>query len=143
MTATSTYGYPAAGLRLPLSLAASLCLAALATSAMADAATPASPPQGAGLLDLPIDKLMDIQVTSVAKKPQRLADAAAAVTVIDADQIERSGMTSVPELLRLVPGMDVAQLDNQTWAISARGFNSVFSDKLLVLIDGRSVYTPI
>lgn len=97
----------------------------------------------ASLADLPLEDLMNVEVTSVAKKPQRLQDSAAAVYIITQEDIRRSGLTSIPELLRLVPGMQVAHMDSAYWAISARGGNDDFANKLLVLIDGRSVYTPL
>lgn len=86
---------------------------------------------------------MDIEVTSVSKKPQRLANAAAAAFVISQDDIRRSGATSIPDLLRMVPGLQVARIDANKWAVSIRGFNGRFANKLLVLRDGRSVYTPL
>lgn len=97
----------------------------------------------ADLTDFSLEQLMAIEITSVAKKSQRLSEAAAAVHVITRDDIRRSGMTRVPELLRMVPGLHVARVDAGRWAISARGFNGVRTDKLLVLVDGRSVYTPL
>lgn len=84
---------------------------------------------------------MNVEVTSVSKKEQKLSQTAAAIFVITAEDIRRSGATNIPDLLRMVPGMDVAQINGSTWAISARGFNQQFSNKLLVLIDGRIVYT--
>lgn len=107
----------------------------------ARAADPAE--TGGDLAELSLADLMDIEVTSVSKKAERLTDAAAAITVITNDDIRRSGMTTVPEVLRLVPGVQVARVDANRWAISARGFNGAFSNKLLVMIDGRSVYTPL
>jgi len=92
------------------------------------------------LTSFSIEDLMNIQVTSVSKKPQRIADTAAAIYVITSEDIRRSGMASVPELLRLVPGVDIGQIDANKWAISVRGFNGQFANKLQVLIDGRSVY---
>ncbi len=94
------------------------------------------------LTQLSLEELMNIEVTSVAKKPQRLAAAAAAIFVITHEDIRRSGATSLPEALRMVPGLQVARIDANKWAITARGFNGRFANKLLVLIDGRSVYTP-
>jgi iron complex outermembrane receptor protein len=90
-----------------------------------------------------VEDLMNMQVTSVSKRSQKVADAAAAVFVITQDDIERSGARSIPELLRMVPGLEVARIDENKWAIGSRGFNGRFDDKLLVLIDGRSVYTPL
>ena len=86
---------------------------------------------------------MNIEVTSVSKKAQKMSQAAAAVFVITQEDIRRSGATNLPDLLRMVPGMDVSQINANDWAISARGFNQQFSNKLLVLIDGRAVYTPL
>jgi iron complex outermembrane receptor protein len=90
-----------------------------------------------------LEDLMNMQVTSVSKRAQKLADAAAAVFVITQDDLRRSGASSVPEALRMVPGLEVARIDENKWAIGSRGFNGRFDNKLLVLIDGRSVYTPL
>ncbi len=98
--------------------------------------------QETDLSNLSIEELMNITVTSASKKQQKLNETAAAVYIITQDDIRHSGMTSIPELLRMVPGLSVAQIDANTWAITARGFNGRFANRLLVLIDGRSVYTP-
>lgn len=90
-----------------------------------------------------LEDLMKIEVTTVSRKAQRLTDTAAAAHVLTSDDIRRSGATSLPEVLRLVPGLDVARIGSSRWAVSARGFNSRFANKLLVLIDGRSVYSPL
>src|SRR5438034_6236436 len=90
-----------------------------------------------------IEDLMSLEVTSVSKRTQRVADAAAAIFVLTQEDIRRSGATSIPEALRLVPGLEVARIDQNKWAIGSRGFNGRFDNKLLVLIDGRSVYTPL
>jgi iron complex outermembrane recepter protein len=90
-----------------------------------------------------MEDLMNLQVTSVSKRTQKVADAAAAIFVITQEDIHRSGATSIPEALRLVPGLEVARIDQNKWAIASRGFNGRFDNKLLVLIDGRSVYTPL
>jgi iron complex outermembrane receptor protein len=90
-----------------------------------------------------MEDLMNMQVTSVSKRTQKVADAAAAIFVITQEDIRRSGATSIPEALRLVPGLEVARIDENKWAIGSRGFNGRFDNKLLVLIDGRSVYTPL
>lgn len=95
------------------------------------------------LSQLSIDDLMNVRVTSVGKREQKLIESAAAIYVITQEDILRSGVTSIPEALRMVPGLSVAQIDGNVWAISARGFNGQFANKLLVLIDGRSVYTPL
>jgi iron complex outermembrane recepter protein len=110
------------------------------------------------LLDLPIDQLaqtpvsntttstspsMDTPVTSVTKEASTVGRSAAAVFVITNEMIRRSGATCIPEALRMAPGLDVAQFNSNTWAISSRGFDGVNAKKLLVLIDGRTVYTPV
>jgi iron complex outermembrane receptor protein len=95
------------------------------------------------LADLSLEELLDVDVYSVAKKKQKLSESAAAVYVLTQEDIRRSGATSIPEALRLVPGVEVARIDANKWAISVRGFNDRFANKLLVLIDGRSVYTPL
>jgi iron complex outermembrane receptor protein len=95
------------------------------------------------LTALSLEELMNIEVTSVSKKEQKLSQAAAAVYVITQEDIRRSGATSIPEALRMAPGLQVARINGSKWAISARGFNGQFANKLLVLIDGRSVYTPL
>lgn len=82
-------------------------------------------------------------VVTAARKEQSQFETAAATYVITAEDIRRSGMTTIPELLRMVPGLNVGQVDANKWAVSARGFRRRFSDKLLVMIDGRSVYTPL
>src|SRR5207237_1884211 len=90
-----------------------------------------------------VEDLMNMQVTSVSKRTQKVADAAAAIFVITQEDIRRSGARSIPEALRLAPGLEVARIDSNKWAIASRGFNGRFDNKLLVLIDGRSVYTPL
>jgi iron complex outermembrane receptor protein len=95
-----------------------------------------------GLSSLTLEDLMNQEVTVVSKQKQKVSQAAAAVTVITPEDIRRSGLQSVPELLRLSPGLDVARVDANTWAISSRGFNDIFANKLLVLMDGRTLYTP-
>jgi iron complex outermembrane receptor protein len=93
---------------------------------------------GASLADL-----MKIEITSASRKEQRLFDTPSAVYVITAEDIRRSGLTSIPELLRLAPGVQVAQINGTKWAVSVRGFNGLYSNKLLVLIDGRTIYNSI
>jgi iron complex outermembrane receptor protein len=96
---------------------------------------------GSTLGQATIEELMDIRVTSAARKSQRAEDVAAAMYVITRDDIRRSGLGTLPEILRLAPGVQVAQISASKWAISIRGFNDLYANKLLVLIDGRSVYT--
>jgi iron complex outermembrane receptor protein len=105
----------------------------------------ASPPSqdNADLADLSIEQLMDESVTSVSKRDQKLGDAAAAITVLSNDDLHRSGATTIAEALRLVPGLDVAATNSGQWAISARGFNNLYANKLLVLVDGRAVYSSV
>jgi iron complex outermembrane recepter protein len=90
-----------------------------------------------------LEELMDQEVTSVSKEPEPLGRAPAAIQLVTGDDIRRSGASSIPEALRLADNLDVAQVSSSSWAISARGFNASVGDKLLVLMDGRSVYTPL
>jgi iron complex outermembrane recepter protein len=92
------------------------------------------------LANASLEELMNIEVTSVSHKEQRAVDVAASLDVITQEDIRRSGMTTVAEVLRLVPGVQVAQINSNKWAVTVRGFNNLFADKLLVLVDGRTVY---
>lgn len=100
-------------------------------------------PSAEDLTTLSLEDLMALPITSVSKRPQKLSEAAAAVFVITQEDIRRSGATSIPELLRMVPGIEVARIDANKWAVTSRGFNGRFSNKLLVLFDGRTVYSPL
>ena len=95
------------------------------------------------LMQLSLEELMNVEVFSVARKEQKLFSSAAAISVITQEEIRRSGLTSLPELLRLVPGLQIGRVDANKWALTARGFNGRFANKLQVLIDGRSLYTPL
>jgi iron complex outermembrane recepter protein len=95
------------------------------------------------LKQLSIDDLMNIEVTSVTKEPEALLQADSAIQVITNDDIMRSGSSSIPEALELADNLDIAQKNSHDWAISARGFNTDLANKLLVLMDGRTVYTPL
>jgi iron complex outermembrane recepter protein len=95
------------------------------------------------LVDLSLEQLSNIVVTSVSRRAQSLANAPASVYVITHDDIHRAGVTSLPEALRLAPNLQVARADTNQYAISARGFNNVLANKMLVLIDGRTVYSPL
>jgi iron complex outermembrane receptor protein len=95
------------------------------------------------LKKLSVEELMNVVVTSVSRRAEPLSHAASAIQVVTQDDIRRSGATSLPEALRLASNLQVAQIDSRQWAISARGFNSSTANKLLVLIDGRTVYTPL
>ncbi len=119
-----------------------LCLGlAAALPAAAQTTGPDVPVQA--LKQLSVEDLMNLEVTSVAKGPEPLREAPAAIQVITADEIGRSGASSLPEALRLADNLEVAQKDANDWAISARGFNANLADKLLVLVDGRAVYSPL
>jgi len=107
-------------------------------------AAPASAAVTAGdLKKLSVEELLDVEVTTVSRRPERLLDTAAAVQVLGNEDIRRSGATSIPEALRLAPNLSVAQIDSSNWAITARGFNTGLGNKLLVMVDGRTVYTPM
>jgi len=95
------------------------------------------------LSDMSLEDLMRVEIMSVSKSEHPLMDTPAAVTVIRADDLRRTGVTSIPEALRLVPGLSVARLSSNKWVVASRGFADLFSNKLLVLIDGRSVYSPL
>jgi iron complex outermembrane receptor protein len=102
------------------------------------------PTQGFDQLKLlSLDALMQTEVTSVSRRPETLLDSASAIQVISDDDITRSGASTIPQALQLADNLDIAQKDPHDWAISARGFNSNLGDKMLVLMDGRSVYTPL
>ena len=102
---------------------------------------PALADSNSGILSL--DQLRNIEVTSVSKTPENSFNSPAAISVITSEDIRRSGATSVAEALRLVPGLQVARVNSNTWAITSRGFTGQFANKLLVMIDGRTVYTPL
>jgi iron complex outermembrane receptor protein len=95
------------------------------------------------LASLDLEELMQIEVTSVSKQARSVMRSPAAITVLTQEDIRRSGVLSVPELLRGVPGLHVAQIDATHWSVSSRGFSDEFSNKLLVMIDGRTIYAPI
>src|SRR5437016_5164385 len=95
------------------------------------------------LKKLSLEQLLDLEVTSVSRRPEKLSETASAIQVITQEDIRRSGATSLPEALRLASNLQVAQVDSRQWAISARGFNNTLANKLLVMIDGRAVYTPL
>jgi len=114
-----------------------------ATLALLGTAVAAAKPTLDNLTDLSLEELSNIEITSVSKRGERLSDAPTSVFVITGEDIRRSGATSLPEALRLAPNLQVARGNANGWAISARGFNSASANKLLVLIDGRSVYSPL
>ena len=94
-------------------------------------------------VDFSINELMQMEVSSASRKSQSLSDTAAAAFIISQEDIRRSGATSIPEILRLAPGVEVARSGSNHWAITARGFNGKYANKLLVLMDGRTIYTPM
>ena len=116
-------------------MAVGLLIAASAASA-ADRA-------GDGLLSLSLEELSDVTVSSVSRRDQPLSEAAASIYVISGDEIRRAGVLSLPEALRLAPNLQVAAIDARQYAISARGFNGNISNKLLVMVDGRTIYSPL
>src|SRR5262245_36293392 len=113
-----------------------VCLGVLGTA-------PARAQQNQALADLSIQDLLNIEVTSVSRKAQEVNKTAAAIYVITQDDIRRSGATTIPDVLRLAPGLSISELSANTWSVTARGFGGVHANKLLVLIDGRSIYTPL
>ena len=119
------------------------CAGAAAIVVLLGPAIAATKPSSDRLTDLSLEELSNLQITSASKRAERLSDAPASVYVITGDDIRRSGATSLPEALRLAPNLQVARGGANGWAISARGFNSSSANKLLVLIDGRSVYSPL
>jgi len=126
---------------LGLCVLRSVLCAAMVLPGLSESLAAQSPPQD--LATLRLEDLMNIEVTSVSKKEQKMSKTASAVFVITPEDIARSGATNVPDLLRMVPGVEVAQINSSTWAISIRGFNGQYSNKLLVLVDGRTVYTSM
>lgn len=94
-------------------------------------------------IDLPLEELGKLEVAAVSRKAQKLSDTPAAVTVLSAEDIRRSGARSIPEALREVPGVNVAQIGSARWAVGVRGAQGRFANKLLVQVDGRSVYNPL
>lgn len=97
----------------------------------------------ADLAYLSLEDLLSMEITTLSRKAEDLADAPAAVHVISQSDIQRSGARTIPDLLRMVPGMQVAQIDGNIWAVTARGTNGQFANKLLVLMDGRNLYSPL
>jgi iron complex outermembrane receptor protein len=115
----------------------------LAAAALRAADATAPLPPTVVLKKMSVEELMEIEVTSVSRRPEKLLDASAAIQVITHQDIRRSGATSLPEVLRLAGNLNVAQKNAHDWGISARGFNTELANKLLVMIDGRTVYTPL
>jgi iron complex outermembrane receptor protein len=129
--------------KIPYALVPSALATALALCRCETAAAQGVPALASELKHLSIEQLMDIEVTSVSRAPETLSSAAAAVSVITSEDIQRSGATTIPESLRGVPGLHVARRNANSWAVSSRAFSSINSEKLLVLSDTRSIYTPL
>ena len=102
-----------------------------------------APVSARDLADLSLEQLSNLEVTTAARRPERLSDAAASIFVITREDIRRSGASSLPEALRLAPNLEVARVSATTYAITARGFQNVITNKLLVLLDGRTLYTTV
>ncbi len=118
---------------------------ALLAAVPATMAQEATPSQGGAsdLKKLSLAELMEIEVTSVSRRPEKLSESPSAIQVISGEDLRRSGASSLPEALRLADNLTVAQKGSHAWALTARGFNTDLANKLLVLIDGRTVYTPL
>jgi iron complex outermembrane receptor protein len=121
------------------------CLAAAVATVLSSAPASATLMQvsRSDLSDLSLEQLSNVVVTSVSRREEKLSQAAASIYVITAQEIRASGATTLPEALRLAPNLDIARADAVQYAISARGFNNVLANKMLVMIDGRTVYTPL
>src|SRR5687768_11954752 len=113
----------------------------LLTSWSAQAAV--QPMRVADLADLSLEQLAQVSVTSVTRRPERLAEVPASIFVITQEDIRRSGATSLPEALRLAPNLHVARTDSAQYAITSRGGNTSTANKMLVLVDGRTIYSPL
>lgn len=94
------------------------------------------------VFELSLEELQHVKVTTAGKKPQDLFQVPSAIAIVGKEDIYQSGLTSLPDLMRLVPGVDAAQISSQKWAVSARGFNFIYASKLLALVDGRVIYSP-
>lgn len=116
---------------------------AIAFLVLAGLAPPAGAQTGRPLGELSLEELANLEVTSVSRRPESIAEAPASIFVITAEDIRRSGAASLAEALRLAPNLQVARIDAGQYAISARGFNNLAANKLLVLVDGRTIYTPL
>lgn len=115
----------------------------LLSSRVGAAAEPEARVAAVDLKKLSVEELLDVEVTSVSRRPEKLLDTPAAVEVISAEDLRRSGATRLPDALRIASHLEVAQVDASNWAISSRGFNTGLGNKLLVMVDGRTVYTPL
>jgi iron complex outermembrane receptor protein len=139
IAATADYGIP---LKRQIRCIALLC-ALMSPGLLAQQEAQRGTERPGALIDLDLKELMNIEITSVSRRPERLSDAAASIFVVTGDDIRRSGATNLPEALRLAPTLQVVQVSASSYTVSARGFISSSANKLLVLIDGRVVYTPL
>ena len=119
-----------------------MLLAFSASLGVADTRTAGAAESLSELGKIDLETLLNIEVTSASKKEQRLSQTPAAIYVITQEDIRKSGFTTLPEVFRMVPGMQVARVNATQWAISSRGFNDSVANKLLVMVDGRTIYTP-
>jgi iron complex outermembrane receptor protein len=124
-----------------LVLLALFVLAGLVNQSFADPQE--EPASNTPLRQLSLAELGNVEVTTTSKEPEKIWKTSAAIYVLTQEDIRRSGATSIPEVLRLVPGVEVARINSNSWSVAIRGFGSAFSKSVLVLIDGRSVYTPL
>jgi iron complex outermembrane receptor protein len=121
-----------------------VCILTLFGLHPSDGQSPADPQAAPGALkNLTLEQLSEIEVTSPSKEPTPVSKSPVAIYVITGDDIRRSGVTTIPEALRLAPGVEVARIDGSKWSVGVRGFGSRLSRSVLVLIDGREVYTPL
>ena len=118
-------------------------LASVATGATPRPAAAQGQPDTADVADLDIEQLGQIRITSASRRPEPASRAAAALFVITREDIRRSGASSLPEALRLAPGLQVARVTARDWSITSRGFAEQSPNKLLVLVDGRAIYSPL
>ncbi len=121
----------------------SLILPVVVVSAFSSLPAHGAPQRVAEIADLDLEQLTRITVTTASRRPQRLVDAPASIFVINAEDIRSSGATSIPEALRLAPNLHVARTDSSQYSVSARGGTTETTNKMLVLIDGRTIYTPL
>src|SRR5207244_12220700 len=118
------------------------CLLLVSVSYSAAAAGP-DEPQAQNLKTLSIEELMQIDVTLAARQPEPVRETAAAISVITGEDIRRAGVSTIADAIALADGVHVARFNNGSWAISARGFNITSANKLLVMVDGRTEYSPL
>ena len=132
---------PPSFMRVAIALCLLLVVGMLSSSWAEDPA--GSQDSGEPLKQLSLEQLGDVVVTTASKEPEQVWRTPAAIYVVTQEDIRRSGATSIPEALRLIPGVQVSRINEDHWAVGIRGFADQFSKSLLVLIDGRSLYTPL